>query len=214
MTDARPGEARVGVRRIVDERNAAPAQITEDLGARHVQQRTDENVTAVWNARQPRQARAAHDPVEDGLGLIVRLMAERDPVRAVLARERCQRAQARLPGGVLKGQAAARPALARDVDADGRKSQPERVGAIADEIDLAPRVRAQTVIDRRHLQGQAEPRAHLPQDVQQGHRVGPARHGDDDAIAATQEIPRGDGGENGRQHVETAMLALYKGGLE
>jgi hypothetical protein len=131
-------------------------------------------------------------------------MPQRHALRAVRAGERRQRAQARVAGGVLHGRAAAGATLRRDVNLDGGKRQSQRGGALANQRQLAPRVRAQAVVDRGHLQRQPQPLAQLPQHMQQRHRIGTARDGHHHAIAPVQEIARGDGGEDVRQHVEQA----------
>ena len=208
VPDAGAREARIGVRRILDERNAAPPEVAQDLRAGDVQQRAHEDVAPVRNARQAADAGAADDPIEDGLGLVVRLMPQRHPVGPVRAGQLVERPQARVARRVLQGGPAAPPPFRRDVDRHGRERQPERLRPLAHQLHLAGGVGAQAVIDGGHLQREAQPRAQLPQHVQQRHRIGTAGDGDDHAVARTQQLVVSDGGEDGRQHVEPASLAL------
>ena len=187
VADARAREARVGVRRILDERDAAPPEVAQDL-ARASRRAAGARTTSrrYGMPARPRDAGAADDAIEDGLGLVVGLVAERHPVArrargASVVERRAGARRARRPAARRPRRRAVPPRRRPPRPTNG---SPSASRALAHQLQLSrARVGAQAVVDGGDLQREAQPRAQLPQRVQQRHRIGTARDGDDHAVA-------------------------------
>ena len=103
---ARARIGRVGVGRVVDERNAPGAAEGDEVGFRHAEQGPDERDAAApgrgRHAGKARDARAAQEPEEHRLGLIVGVMGGRDRVGADRLSVSGEQPVARLPRPLLK----------------------------------------------------------------------------------------------------------------
>ena len=173
-TSALDGSSTNGMLRRREVADESRARVTSSSG------RTN-GVPAVRDPRKPCEAGAAHDAEEDGLGLIVGLVAEGHAARAALGGQRRQRAEARLaarrPAGTRRAAPRAPPRRRHASAGERQRRAPRRARGPAS----APgrRLGAQAVVDARHLQRQPQPPAQLPQGVQERHRIGSARHRDD-----------------------------------
>ena len=175
---------RIGVRGILDEGDAPPAEVAEHLRA--AARRAADGRTARAGRESP-QARAGRSRARSGT-------APSRPGRRPGGRARSARAPRRPPAPPAPPSRARRAASCttaprsppRDVDGEAHERQPQRRGARADQRQLLGRRRPQPVVDGRDLEGEPQPLARLPQRVQQRHRVGPARDGDDHPVAARE----------------------------
>ena len=196
----------VGVRRIIDEGDAAPARGSAGSArARHVEQRPHEDVAAVRDTGQARDAGAANDAVKDGLRLVVGLVAERHPTGPVRARQappaRAAARRARRPGGTRPGGRAAPPPRRRATAANG--SPERRRPARARDRPPGARRRAGRGRPRRPPASAPAARAASHSACSSAIESGPPETATTTRSPGTQEIVRGDGGEDGRQHVRS-----------
>jgi hypothetical protein len=176
---AQPGAriGRVGVRRVVDEWNAAAPAESDEIGFRHAKQRPQERDAAARSRRrhagEARYARAAQKPEEHRLCLIVGVVSCRDRIGADREGVSGEQPVARLPRPLLE--------TGRRLRAGPGERLMRNAEALAQSRDRRGLVRAfgsETVVDGRGEHLSAAPCRPSSAHQKERGRVGSAGNGD------------------------------------
>ncbi len=180
MTNPVAEKLGVAVRRILDPRERRPPQLRLESGPVELDERADDPATHRRDPGEPSHARAFEEAHQHGLRLIVGVVTERDPMGAEASGACLQRRVPRRPRRGLE-RAPRIDRHGRDVDRNA-EAGPERL----DEVGVAGRIGAQLVIDVKDVELESPLRCEPGEKVQQRHRVGAARHCDQDGFAARE----------------------------
>ena len=172
----------------MDERNPAPIEPGAEVGAPAVDERADHVAATRVHGREPARARAANETQQERLGLVVPRVAEGDAVGAEVAAGPLEE---RVAGGARRvlEQSTLAPRPCRDILAIGeaRDAQPRRQrhrqGLVG--CGLAAKLVVE-VGDPDDLE--VASRGQLVQQTGERDRVGPARHGGDEARVGTRQV--------------------------
>jgi hypothetical protein len=179
--DADAEEARVAVGGVERERNFVPSDVGVDRAARGPEHRADEVPGAGWQHGETARAGAAEKPEEHRLGAILEVMCSRDRAAARARRRGSER--------FIAGGSRARLEVPSRGDMDHRPlerdSQPVR--EFRHEVQFGRRTGANSVIHSVRRDGSPELRTEGREDVEEGHRIRPSAHGDENAVPAREE---------------------------
>jgi hypothetical protein len=215
-TDARPEEARIGIRGIPSVGDTMTGEVCEHVRASRPEQGTDDRDVVCARGRrpgredrQPAEACASEKPHHERLGAVLRVMPRGDR-RVSGARRLDERAPASRAGARLE----VRPAPHRQARAFERNAEALR-GALG-KIELRGRLVAKTMVHAERDDRQACSRSDAREDVEQGHRIGAAAHRDEQGRARRErrltplrERPTYHGDERGLHGVSTTTVSTW-----
>ena len=169
----------VGVGVVLDPRQAAGGGVGANLSARHVEQRSQENLAAErpdsWHAARPFQSSAAQQIEQHGLRLVAEVMAERDRIRSCLEHGCAARFTRRRLKAI---------AFSFYFYLERLEWNPKVTAIARAEFLPVSRVGAQAVIDVNRRELVAETTRILVEYMQQDDGIDSARQTDDDAFSA------------------------------
>ena len=178
----------IAVRGVLAERQVPRREILAKVRAAQLDQRTDHASRARADAREPTRGRAAHQPQQERLRLVVARVRDRDRNRTQTIRGTFEKRVSRPPRGVLDRSFLAERERA-DVSALDLDRDVERGGKAGAEPLVLVGVRAaQLMIQvRRARDDEDAVSLQLAREVQERDGIGAAGQGDDDTIAVAHE---------------------------
>jgi len=162
---------RIPVARVLDPREPRALELGLERRSSKLDERPDDRSPHRRDPGQAAHTRALYEPHQDGLGLIVGGVAERDALGADPRGAGLERGVARRARRGLE-RAAPVHRDRRDIDRNA-EARPER----ADEVGVGGRLGAQLVVDVKDVEPKPPIRGQPRQEVEQRYGIGAARHG-------------------------------------